>query len=301
MMELVRQRCAEAPHRSLVVGLGSSRTLMCLRTERLNRGSDPAAPLVFNCSALGCGPMMQQVLLRRLLAEGFHPERVILEVLPASLSARDGAPIEERWKFTYRYNGRELAQLWRYYSEPVRLLHPWLLARALPLTRHRNELHDALALDRAAAVTPGYNGRDAYGWGKAGDDISAEEAKRKAQIALAQYGTALTQPAPAPGAVEAVRDLVKLCRHEGIAVHFIVPPEGSVFRAFAPAVAESQMNVVRDLARELAVDLTDARTWVDDDGFWDGHHTNPKGADQYTERFGREVMNLWYACPGPQP
>jgi hypothetical protein len=101
--------------------------------------------------------------------------------------------------------------------------------------------------------------------------------------------------------VQAIRDLVYLCQKRGIAVHFVIPPEGSAFRTFAPAVAESQMNVVRELARELKVDLIDARTWVTDDGFWDGHHTTTRGADQYTERFGREVLHLGYPRPGPQP
>jgi hypothetical protein len=50
---------------------------------------------------------------------------------------------------------------------------------------------------------------------------------------------------------------------------------------------------VRRLARELSVPLVDARTWIDDDGFSDGHHALPSGADQYTERFAREVLGRY--------
>ena len=36
--------------------------------------------------------------------------------------------------------------------------------------------------------------------------------------------------------------------------------------------------------------MIDARTWVDDRGFWDTHHMLPAGAHQFTERFGREAL-----------
>jgi hypothetical protein len=38
------------------------------------------------------------------------------------------------------------------------------------------------------------------------------------------------------------------------------------------------------------VPLIDARDWVDDDGFWDGHHMLPAGAAQFTHRFEREAL-----------
>jgi len=55
-------------------------------------------------------------------------------------------------------------------------------------------------------------------------------------------------------------------------------------------VEESHLTAVRGLAQELAVPLIDGRTWVDDDGFYDGHHVTQKGAEQYTRRFGRDAL-----------
>jgi len=79
-------------------------------------------------------------------------------------------------------------------------------------------------------------------------------------------------------AVRALRDLVQVCRAEHIAAVFVVPPEGSAFRNYAPAVEAAQVDAIRELAHELAVPLIDARTWVDDANFFDGHHATPRGA-----------------------
>jgi hypothetical protein len=90
--------------------------------------------------------------------------------------------------------------------------------------------------------------------------------------------------------LQAYRDIGRLCRDNHIPVVLFSPAEGTRFRNYAPAVAESQMNAVRGLARELGVPLIDTRTWIDDKGFWDGHHATCRGADQYTERFCREIL-----------
>jgi len=232
---------------------------------------------------------LQQVILRRLLAAGIRPAKVFLEVMPEMLSARDGSPIEERWKYTDRFTAAEVVYLSRYYAQPYRLFYPWAYTRLLPCTRAQVELHNALGLD----VLPGQGrcdrGRDSYGWGSCNETFSPEEVQRLTRSVLEQYASALGQPKLAPGAVQAVRDLVDLCRELHIAVEVVVPPAGTGYRSFAPAVQEGQMDVVRSLARELGVNLIDARTWVDDDGFWDGLHATIKGADQYTQRFAFEV------------
>jgi len=288
---VVRKRQAAAPGRPLVFVLGSSRTQQALRAERLNNPSDATAtPVVINCAMSGGGPMLHQVVLRRLLRAGFRPHLVFVESMPLALSARDGPPIEERQNLTGRYTAAELAHLYHYFARPYRLWFPWSYARLLPCYRHQAELRHALGIDLTEGATRNLSGRDDYGWVVCPKLFSPQEVASKTQASLEQYATALTQAAVAPGALQALRDVVNLCRDEHIPVVFFAPAEGSRFRSFAPAVAESQMNAVRGLARELGVPLIDARTWIDDEGFYDGHHANWKGAEQYTEHFCREAF-----------
>lgn len=289
VQRLVAARRAEAPTRPLFLALGSSRTLMALRAEKLNRPAK-SAPLAINCAFAGAGPMMHQIVLRRLLAAGHRPSRVFVEVMPMSLAARGGAPIEDRQLVPARLTAAEVAFLWPNYLHKYRLVAPWAFARLLPCDRSQAELHDALGIDKVPGQGASSRGRDAYGWSPQTRTYSRDEIEAHRRFALNQYDGILSQRDAAPRAVQALRNLATLCRDHSIAVEFVMPPEGSLFRSHVPAVARIQADAVRNLARELGVNSTDARTWIDDDGFWDGHHATIQGADQYTERFYRELL-----------
>jgi hypothetical protein len=233
--------------------------------------------------------MLQLTILRRALEAGIRPQTVFIEIIPMSLSAGHGAAVEEAKLAPARLTAWEVEKLRGYYAEPYRL-YRWCTARLFPIDRFQAELRDALAIDVPdARVRDG----DGYGWCPGLAGASPQEVEGYTRATLQSYASAMTQPALAPGPLRALRDLLILCRREQIGVVLLVPPEGSAFRDYAPAVAEIHMNAVRALARELAVPLVDAHAWVDDVGFWDGHHMNPVGADQYTERFGREVLTLF--------
>jgi hypothetical protein len=290
LQRIVRARQAEAPDRPLVLAVGSSRTQMGLNAKRLNQPTDGAAPLVINCGIQGGGPMMHQIVLRRLFQVGVRPRLVFVEVMPLHLSARDGPSVEERQKLGARYTAGEVSDLWGYYEQPYRLWVPWMMGRLLPCYRHQAEFRNALGIDIAAGESRIRTFRDEYGWIACCKTFSPEEVESQTRLTLAQYRSALIQPAVAPGAKKALSDAVKICLDRNIPVVLIAPPEGSALRSYAPEVAETQMNAVRGLAHDLGVPLIDARNWVDDEGFWDGHHTTQTGANQYTERFGREAL-----------
>jgi hypothetical protein len=70
-------------------------------------------------------------------------------------------------------------------------------------------------------------------------------------------------------------------------------PEASWFRALLPAAGERQVQkLIDELKREFGVPVIDARAWVPDDEFRDGHHLVAAGAARFTDRYGREVMPL---------
>jgi hypothetical protein len=287
--EIVTARRAEYPTRPLFVALGSSRTVMALNAARLNHPEDAAAPLVINGALWGAGPMLEQVALRRLVAAGLRPDRVFVEVMPAAYSARKGVPFEERYIVSGRFTADELVSLCPYYARLRHLLLPWCHARLLPVDRRHAELHCALGLEWTSAQGEIVPPRDAYGWSASRETFSPAQVQAHTRKALENLDITLT-PIVAPGPVRALRDLVAYCRDRQIAVELVAPSEASVFRDHDPQAEEIQMNVLRRLAQELGVRLTDARCWVDDHGFWDGHHMTIQGANQYTDRFAREVL-----------
>ena len=291
--QIVRARQAEAPGRPLVLALGSSRTLGGLHAERLNNSADDTAPLVINSAMLGGGPILDQVVLRRMLGAGIRPSLVVVEIMPISLSAREGAPIEERQTWSSRFTAAEVARLWPFYAESHRLWRYWAIARILPCDRYQAELRDALGIDLPAAEAPPQRSRDAYGYMAPCGTLPSQQIEEYTRRTLEDYKSPLTQPALASSALRAFRAVVDLCRGEGIDAVLIIPPESRAFRTYCPAVARTHANAVRDLAGELDLPLIDARAWVADAGFWDGHHMNDQGASQYTERFGREVLAPW--------
>jgi hypothetical protein len=297
LLHTVISRKREAPTRPLFLAIGSSRTEMALCAGRLNDPADQLAPVVINCAVQGGGPMLDHIVLRRLFAAGIRPQLVFIEAMPLQLSRRDGTPVEERQKFSARYSGAEIAHLWPYYAQPYRLWLPWLTARLIPCSRHQVELRDALGIDLDPAQQGNTFGRDAFGWAGCRRSFSAQEVERHTQASLSLYANALTQPSLAPGAVAALRDAIHLCQVKDISVVLIAPPEGTPFRSFAPGVAEIHMDAVRRLAQQMAVPLIDARDWVADDGFWDGHHTTREGAERYTERFRHEVLIPYRGYP----
>ena len=287
LLRQVTARLAESPGRPLVLALGSSRTRMGLQAARLSQSS---GDLVFNFGLPGSGPMMQQLALRRLLDAGVRPNFLFLETIPVSLSRREGAPMEERQLDPARLNRDEATRIQGYYGQPYKLWGRWLVARLLPTLRHQTELRQVLALDVEAAGPTGNGGPvDNYGW-QAWEPVPPNLVERKTHATFNQYGKALRDGNLGKGPADALRDLLEMCRREGIPAAVIVPPESSVFRA-AYVVPDSPLDTcVRQLTDQRGVRLFDARWWVEDPGFLDGHHLSRIGADQYTRRFRREAL-----------
>ena len=68
-------------------------------------------------------------------------------------------------------------------------------------------------------------------------------------------------------------------------------PEAAPLRAcYPPAVRAGLDGYLRRLAGEYGVRLVDARDWSPDEDFADGVHLRPGGAEAFTARFGREVL-----------
>src|SRR5262249_24732041 len=82
-----------------------------------------------------------------------------------------------------------------------------------------------------------------------------------------------------------------LCRRQRIGVVLVAMPEGSEFQSWYPSAVRAEIDAYLErLVREEQVPLVDARSWVPDNCFADGHHLMPKGASLYTEQLSREAI-----------
>jgi hypothetical protein len=289
----LRERLRAAPDRPLVLVLGSSRTAYGMNAWRLSKPHYNPEPIVFNFGLMGGGPLLQTVTLRRLLAEGIRPGLVYAELMPAHLLQWRGRLQEEKLLDGARLRGGEVRWLWRFYHEPRRLVWGWLLGRLLPCYRHQAELREHLGMEPADMETnpnnPGY--LDSHGWRARTDSVTAAYCRKATAIALGQYAEPCTSTQVGEEVVRALEELLELCRREGIPVTLVLMPEGKPFRdLYSPQARAACASVLDRLQARWGVRVVDARDWVADSGFWDTHHLLPEGAEQFTERFGREVL-----------
>jgi hypothetical protein len=284
---------AEAPERPVVLALGSSRTLWGLDGGRLSAAA--GRPLVFNFGMSGGGPLLELVCWQRLRGAGIRPRLLFVEVLPAVLNQTDDRSLDESWFDGMRLAGDELPEIEPFHSHPGQLLRQWCKARCLPCWRHGEALRDCLAVDMYQSGSPGRSApveSDAYGWHRHPvSHIGEAERQRLANGARWQYHGVFGGFRLALSSVHALHALLHLCRQDGIPVALVLMPESTAFRAlYPPAVRQGLDAFLAEVVREESVPLIDARTWVEDDGFWDGHHLLPDGAAAFSDRFDREAL-----------
>ena len=277
---------AAAPGRPLVVMLGSSRTLLGLQAGRLGEGGPDGPAVVYNFGVVGCGPVLEWVYLRRLLAAGIRPDLLLVEVLPPAFNRADDRLLEENWLNGRRLSLAEVGRLRCCHSHPARLLEQWCQARCLPCAGDQAGLRRRLGLDQTAPAW------DAHGWQACPlGGLKRAGRRRLTELAHRQYRDSLRGFHPAEEPARALNDLLDRCRREGIPVALVLMPEAAEFRRFyAPGLRAAIVRSLGELSREKGVPLIDAGTWVGDTGFWDGHHLLPKGAAEFTDRFGREAL-----------
>jgi hypothetical protein len=297
-LECLRALRAAAPDRPLILALGSSRVAFGLDARRLSVPAAGKHPLVFNFALMGSGPLLELVMLRRLLDDGHRPEQLYVEVMPAMFLARGERRLEERMLDGARLRAGEVALLRPHYREAHRLLSSWGLGRLLPCYRHQAELRACLRLDGPPALPPGTWTFDAHGWCCRDDFPNAEERHKATHLAHSQYGEFCAADTLAAEPVATLRALVELCRQERISVSLVLMPEGETFRSLYRASARAALEgLVRRARGEWGVAVLDARTWVEEADFWDGHHLLASGARRFSERFAREVLHPALATP----
>jgi hypothetical protein len=286
-MARLAHRRAELPTRPQVIVLGSSRALLGFDGELLTRTDGHT--LVFNFSEFGAGPMLEQVFLRRLLADGVRPDLVLLEVAPLQLAAGDVVPAEESWLDTGRLTWDEMRQVAGYYRFPITAYARWFKSRALASVIRQREIRATLHIDESRTEVAAASADD-YGFLPATpppQDVRAASI----QSGLDRYRQRLANARLSGGQVQALRDLVALCRREHLPFALVLMPETCGFRDVqAPAFLAQVDLLIAELSGDRDVELIDARTWIADDGFLDSHHLDAGGATVFSTRFAKEAL-----------
>ncbi len=281
------------PRDDLLVLLGSSRGSMGLQAGALNQAFEGRGHLVFNAALSGGGPVLDLICLRRLLAAGLRPDFVLIEVVPLHFNQADGTVLEERVLNGSRLRRSELTSIQPYWDDPMRQQWQWWKARLLPAFLQHAELREHLGIDTTQPGGASDDPRrflDRFGWYPRYLGPDPPRQRLATAQALAQYAPYTRRFRPAPRPLQALNDLLAACRSEGVAVGLLMMPEATAFRRlYCKEVHDGIDHMLETVGRDWHVPLIDARTWVADAEFWDGHHLLPTGAAIFTQRLAGEL------------
>jgi len=288
-MLVLRARQLGEAGRTLWVTLGSSRAEQGFRPSELADVTDKNDPLFYNLARGGSSPLMHLLTLRRLLADGVCPDMLLVEIFPPTL-VEDDAGVT-----VFKPTLRDVPVL-RRYPVSAETCALWLRDRLLLWHKYRSGLLAWLAPNwlspraRWGDRLWDYRGGE---WRVIGACVSPSERHRLTDDARRRYFRSLENFRVADDANRALRELLDLCGQQRIAVVLFLMPESSEFRGWYPAETRRRLSdYLTELRRDFGVPLLDARRWIDDADFSDGHHLLQRGAVAFTRRFIAEVLSV---------
>jgi hypothetical protein len=291
----LRDRLAEEPGRDLIVILGSSRAGYGVRPEAVRdwRTPDRVSPIVFNFGLTGSGPILELLCLRRLLAAGVHPDRVIIEVMPPNLH-QEGSWAEMNWLNINRLGWDDLQTVRRFAERPRQLCFDWCRGRSTPWFTNRFCIMSRYAPGWLPWETRQdiWLGLDRSGWMIYPNTVlNAAQQRSALEFTRRHYAPAFADFHITAVADRALRELLALCKRQRIAATLLLMPEGPEFQSWYTPAARTEIDAyLASVMREVDVPLIDARSWLPESAFFDSHHLHPDGAAAFTQRFAREIL-----------
>ena len=295
----LQARAPSTPSARCLLLLGSSRTGQLFRPEQMPAFADANGRevLPFNFSRNGGGPVYSRLAYSRLCQQNLKPDWVVVELMPALMTAR-----YERFFYTSVTAG-ELRDLARYISGR-RAVGCYAKLHLLPGYKNRTGLLRSIA--PAWVMPTGNDDPDTTidrlgGEGKRIRPSMPDDERIAEDVRVsAGYAEILANFKIDPGADRAFRDLVRACRENGTGVAIVRTPESTTFRAaYRPDALAALDAYAADLTREFGVEVIDARRWLPDEQFEDGHHPLMSGQSTFTSRLHREVLVQLVASTSP--
>jgi hypothetical protein len=267
-----------------LLAVGSSRTHLAFDATRFGKAVGCEA---FNFGTPAGGPLTSDLYLRRLFAAGFRTEFVLIEWHPAFTSA-SCPDYEDRWLHTYRLRGEEFETLARL-GHPRQKPGPFhaldsfqtykfaLLNRYCPVLMSNRFGQLFGAISDARGYMPGLE-RDA--------SIYSKLLVRTRE----EYAPALDDYSVGGPGLAAVQDEVRFAREHGAKPIVLLLPESRDFRSWYGVEGNAGIEAAK---ASLGCTVIDARDWLPDTAFTDGHHLTRAAGPQFTDRLAdalREVV-----------
>jgi hypothetical protein len=307
-IRLARQEAAN-PGAPSVVMLGTSRTGFAFHAGRIREqlAPDLGGATVFNFGIPASGPVTHLLYLKRLIEDGHRFDLLLVEVLPPTLAdispspGMIGGPLEARFLFGDRLRHEEVDTVIGHgFPASVRtqwrdsVVYPWYALRFPILGRvSPSALPWHLRYDWSR--TP-----DDTGWSTPiVDEVSPTQYAEGLARAGGEYRGILSDMHPTGGGARALADLLAVCRETRIPVKLVLMPESAGFRAFyPPATTERLHRFLGELSAEYRCEVVDARDWLPDAAFTDGHHMLRPGAEAFSDRLLRDVIRPFFRTRG---
>jgi hypothetical protein len=248
----------------------------------------------YNFGAPACGPAHEYMYLRAMLNEGIRPRLLLVEFSPLLLNVRHKGEInEEDWNSASWRSLSELLFLRPYFTRPCLKFHEWVAARAAPWYLFRYHLKNTLCEAAFGKLSPSWDFvHDLWGHqGPQGPD--PWERAHRLELTRHFYLPTLQTLQLGKGPAKAMRDLLECCRHENIPVVLVIAPEsGPCRRWYGRDALDPSNQFLDELRATYGMPVIDARRWVRDEDFQDGHHVQAGGAVAFTRRLIRELRPL---------
>ncbi len=274
--------------------MGSSRTVYSVRPEILSPlfAADGRQVLVFNGSHIAGGSAVSIMMLyERLRHAGIRPDYLVVEVLPACLTdAHPSVP------FDWMTIADEPTL--RPFFHPIEIGWRYVRPRVNACNNNRGELVHTFApvlSDREATSNRFRKDVEALGGSRPNEcmpiSLTPEQVRQRTDAARAGYQPRLSRFAVAPNEVRAFDAILRTARADGTAAVLVLTPESSEYRNWYSATAEKDLaDIMADARAEHGVPIINAREWLPDEDFYDGHHVMLSGADHFTRLLAERVL-----------
>lgn len=284
---------AEEPDRPLLLMMGSSRTSWAFQASALDGmpDSDGRPMLVYNFGVPSTGPCFQLFCLRDMLAKGIRPRFLLIECLPLMWSETQRGVVSEDSLLAFESLPlRRMLQWMPYLQRPRKGTNLWVQARIAPCYIFRNYIVSELASLATGNPRPKHIPIDNRGWHLSPPAIAPATHEILMAEAFAGYWPGLMNFRIGKTPYRAIHELFDLCRREKIPSALVLMPEDSRFRTwYSPEAKTAIRNLLDELRQTYGVETIDARTWLPDYAFDDGHHALLGGALIFTRRIRAEL------------